>query len=36
MILEKIINLLNKTNDFIGNDKFSLKTDDFIENDKFM
>ena len=30
-----MINKLNKTNDFIKNDKFIKKTNDFIKNDKF-
>ena len=30
-----MIDLFNKTNDFIKNDNFFNKTDDFIKNDKF-
>ena len=35
MILEKTINSLDKTNDFIKIIISLSKTDDFIENDKF-
>ena len=34
MILYKMRNELNKTDDFIKNDKFSNKPDDFIKSDK--
>ena len=30
-----MMNLLNKTHEFIKNDIFFSKTDDFIKNDKF-
>ena len=36
MILYKIINLLNKTADFIKRMKSLNKTDDFIKSDKFL
>ena len=35
MNLQKMINLLNKTNDFIKMINLLSKTDDFIKNDKF-
>ena len=35
MILSKIINLLNKTNDFLKMINLFNKTNDFIKNDKF-
>ena len=31
-----MINLFNKTKDFITNDNLFNKTDDFIKNDKFI
>ena len=35
MILQKMINLFSKTDDFIKDDKFISKTNDFIKNNKF-
>ena len=36
MILEKMINSLSKTNDFIKMINLLSTTDDFIKNDKFI
>ena len=36
MVLQKMITLFNKTNDFIKNMNLFSKTDDFIKNDQFI